>query len=64
MEAPAWTFKPLEPLLCARPLAGHEFQRMNQMDKELWITVCLDGEGPRSYGNPEGTDHKGGADQP
>lgn len=34
------------------------------MVKGLWITLCLDGEKPRSYGNPEGTDRKGGLTSP
>lgn len=42
------------------PLAGHEFQGMNQMVKGTWVSVCLDGWKPRTYGNPEGTDHREG----
>lgn len=34
------------------------------MVKGLWITVCSGGGQPRTYGNPEGSDHKEGADEP
>lgn len=63
MAEPAWTSRPPEPLVCAGSLSGHAAQRMNQMVKETWNTVCLDGGMPRTYGNPEGTDHREGAEK-
>ena len=37
---------------------------MNQMLKDTWNAVCLGGEKPGTYGNPRGTDRKGGAERP
>lgn len=37
---------------------------MNQMVEKMWKTVCSGGEKPRTYGNPERTDHKEGLRSP